>query len=67
MVDVHDGRSAAPLLDAVDAQDLRARRPLRLSRATRHESFDARAPSSFPQKDRGAIFELVNQTIENAI
>ena len=25
-------------------QDLRARRPLRLSRAPRHESFDARAP-----------------------
>jgi hypothetical protein len=41
VADVHDGRSPAPLLDALHAANLRAGRPLRLSRPLRHESLEA--------------------------
>jgi Flavodoxin-like fold len=66
VADDDDGRSSAPLLDALHASDLRAGRALRLSRPLRHESFEARAPRGLHEKDRGAVFELVNETIEDA-
>jgi hypothetical protein len=66
MVDDDDGRSSAPLLDALHAPDLRAGRTLRLPRPLRHESFEARTPRGLSQKDRGAVLELVNRPIEDA-
>ena len=60
VADDDDGRSPTPLLDALHASDLRARRPLRLSRSLRHESFEARTPRGVPRKNREAVLELVN-------
>ena len=48
------------------APDLRAGRALRLSRPLRHESHDGRPPRGVPQRDRGAVLDLVSQIIQSA-
>ena len=57
--DLPDGRSASPVPQTLHASQLRAGREMRLSRALRHGSYDARAADAFSQDGRAEVLDLV--------